>query len=796
MKIQVNIYRLLFLSLKLCFTIMVVACFDMSVIVAKPDMPFLGIGFSEFEKGDFKGIQVNYIVPNSAADTSDLKKGDIIYMVDYQHLASSNISENFKRYINDEKSVDEQLVLHYVRNNLMISKQIDGSFIDVDYDVDNVLTEVNQLIANNSLSFKFHRNAQQKIVKLNLATKPLVQTSSPNISLSLFPSISYIAPYYSELIDVLKVYDGYEDHFSVIEKFQYYNEFWDDGLRFPLIRYLHVYYDKLPSFTRLLQQELGVISPHDVFLLQQRLADSIVKSDPVIYPRSKVFKDHYDFIQSILLNSSQLLDKALAGLSVDDRSFILAKTPVIMQQLTNSFIIVGNEFISDHDIANYFVLLKKVDLESLVLGYSQLLQLWNPDWLQVLSHATDDLEFIESSFEGISGSICFSAETKLGLFVIAGTGDNTYTKDVSFLIDLGGNDTYRNNAAGYYTDHFINVLIDLDGNDIYSSTMDHSQGSGFLGYGLLLDLKGDDLYRAVRLSQGAGVFGFGAIVDWEGDDSYVAQDFSQGIALGGQAFIYDFRGDDHYSSSLFSQAVGLTSGVGSIFDFYGDDSYLLGNRDFSSYGSSGIFKGAGQGFGFGFRHVSSGGIGLLYDYKGNDQYESGNFSQGTGYFYGLGVLVDDRGNDVYIGSRYSIASAAHSALGILRDRRGDDSYQTIYGSSMGIAWDNSNSFFIDEAGNDVYDCIDRNFCLAQADHNSFALFNDKDGKDVYMANFNKVSPSNSYNGGESFSIHIDEGGDNDIYSGVVKLNNVSKVPENSYLFLDLKSSLAKYLRQL
>ena len=188
-----------------------------------------------------------------------------------------------------------------------------------------------------------------------------------------------------------------------------------------------------------------------------------------------------------------------------------------------------------------------------------------------------------------------------------------------------------------------------------------------------------------------------------------------------------------------------------------------------------IFKGAGQGFGFGIRHISSGGIGFLYDYKGNDFYESGNFSQGTGYFYGLGLLIDDMGNDRHIGSRYSIASSAHSALGILINNKGNDSYQTLYGSSMGIAWDNSNSFFLDESGNDVYDCLDRNFCLAQADHNSFSLFNDKSGKDIYNVNVIKPPATNSYNDGKSFSIHIDEGGGN----FVIPLNTFKSCPNIS-----------------
>ena len=152
---------------------------------------------------------------------------------------------------------------------------------------------------------------------------------------------------------------------------------------------------------------------------------------------------------------------------------------------------------------------------------------------------------------------------------------------------------------------------------------------------------------------------------------------------------FSYKEATKIESHLHSQSADIAMGVDAS-----------GNKD----------EGAGdQGIMFGIRHISSGGIGFLYDYKGNDFYESGNFSQGTGYFYGLGLLIDDMGSDRHIGSRYSIASSAHSALGILINNKGNDSYQTLYGSSMGIAWDNSNSFFLDESGNDVYDCLDRNF---------------------------------------------------------------------------------------
>ena len=767
-------------------------------IYSNPNNPFLGIGYSEFikEKENFYGIQIDYIVPNSSADKNNLKKGDIIYMVDYQNLATSNTTEEFKSYIKNEKDINDQLVLHILRRDLIVGKNIDGDFIDVEHTLDDVVAEVNLIQPNNSLIFKFKKNIKQDIVKLNLERKPLILASTPNISLDLFPSIDYMGPYYTELLDSLRIYDGFGSHFEELEKHQLYNEFWDDGLRFPLIRYLHVHYDKLPAFTGLLHQELSTISINDVDILQQRLSDSIAEVTTYPYPKTTIFTDHYDFILKIITESKVLLNNALKNLTQENRDFILAKTPIIINQLEKSFIIAGNEEISDHELATYFSLLNKVDTAGLFHGYATLLKLWNRDWLDDLKSAVNSLAMIDSTIDGLTGKIHFSEETEHGTLVISSGEDNTYTKNIPFIIDIGGNDTYRNNAAGSTKDAPISFVIDLDGNDIYSSSELYSQGSGILGYGLIIDYKGDDLYRASRLGQGIGIFGCGGLIDYYGDDSYVAQDFSQGLALGGKSFVIDYYGNDSYSAALFAQGVGLTKGLGSLFDFYGNDTYFLGARNLNSYGTEGVFKGAGQGFGFGFRHISSGGIGFLYDYKGNDHYESGNFSQGTGYYYGLGMLFDDYGHDTHLGSRYSIGSAAHSALGILKNRRGDDTYKTIFGSSLAIAWDNSNAFLLDEEGDDIYNCLDRSFCLAQADHNSFALFNDKNGSDIYHALFEKPEPTNAYNGGKSFSVFIDEGGSKDTYFGDLSLNNEAKGPVKSFLFLDLKSSLQKYLRKL
>jgi len=65
--------------------------------------------------------------------------------------------------------------------------------------------------------------------------------------------------------------------------------------------------------------------------------------------------------------------------------------------------------------------------------------------------------------------------------VIRGIGDDVYTKDADLLIDIGGDDVYKNNAGGCRSSYEeIAVCIDHNGNDRYESPNDmYVQGFGF-----------------------------------------------------------------------------------------------------------------------------------------------------------------------------------------------------------------------------------------------------------------------------------------------------------------------------
>ena len=112
---------------------------------------------------------------------------------------------------------------------------------------------------------------------------------------------------------------------------------------------------------------------------------------------------------------------------------------------------------------------------------------------------------------------------------------------------------------------------------------------------------------------------------------------------------------------------------------------------------------------------------------------------------------------------------------------------------MGIAWDYSNAYFADYSGNDHYQCLEGNFTLAQAEHNSFAFFNDKSGKDIYNINFQKPVAENSYDGGKSVAIFLDEKGQKDSYKSLYTNSSID-YSNSSFLFLDIDGNLPSFVK--
>ncbi len=209
-----------------------------------------------------------------------------------------------------------------------------------------------------------------------------------------------------------------------------------------------------------------------------------------------------------------------------------------------------------------------------------------------------------------------------------GCAAQTYRNDYLLQVDVGGDDTYRNNAGSNMVDlnfapagsavpglrgtgpargcqraipglaaadcvPLAAVLLDLHGQDTYGvkETPDHDAGcttdpvvrrmmtggAGFLGVGILRDAGGTtDRYTGKTGALGAGhIFGLGVLSDTGGDDVYRAVRNSQGFALvGGFGLLHDEAGRDSYDfylpAPIDPAAPNQTEGAGGVRDDEGE----------------------------------------------------------------------------------------------------------------------------------------------------------------------------------------------------------------------------------
>jgi len=272
---------------------------------------------------------------------------------------------------------------------------------------------------------------------------------------------------------------------------------------------------------------------------------------------------------------------------------------------------------------------------------------------------------------------------------------------VGVLADDTGNDRYVSvnfaQGAGVYG---IGYLIDREGEDGYE-VFSFSQGFGYVkGFGCLLDMKGNDRYIAndeevdgsnpqssehnTSFCQGAGFGrradleegnsmsgGFGLLIDMEGNDSYSCGVFGQGTGYwAGTGLLFDAKGDDQYKGVWYVQGGAAHFAIAALIDKEGNDRYdaLLN-----------MAQGAGH-------DVS---LGFLIDSLGNDHYISPNLALGGGNDNGIGFFVDGAGDDVYETrgpGAINLGKANYSkhlwgswrdkelSLGLFIDRGGKDTY--------------------------------------------------------------------------------------------------------------------------
>lgn len=235
------------------------------------------------------------------------------------------------------------------------------------------------------------------------------------------------------------------------------------------------------------------------------------------------------------------------------------------------------------------------------------------------------------------------------------------------LLDEGGDDQYEMAAAGLGAGYFgVGLLLDAEGNDRYH--LYEGEGEGFGGpggIGILADRAGDDHYYAepdaakagradyhskhkvaANSAQGVGsgrradgsdghswAGGLGALIDVEGNDRYRAGNFSQGLGYWyGTGLLWDGGGEDEYRSVYFTQGSGAHFAIGALIDEGGSDRHILEET-------------AGAAFGFGWDVVNA----FLIDRGDSDDvYDAKIISTGLGEVRSNAFFIDEGGNDRYV----------------------------------------------------------------------------------------------------------------------------------------------------
>ncbi len=370
---------------------------------------------------------------------------------------------------------------------------------------------------------------------------------------------------------------------------------------------------------------------------------------------------------------------------------------------------------------------------------------------------------------GVTGSITAVYNTPWGLLVIGGTGDNAYSAEalrkIAFIIEPGGNDTYRGRVASAVGGLIrpFSAVVDLDGDDVYDSQgLTYAVGGAVLGLSALIDLHGNDIYKGDDGCCGAGFFGSGLLYDGGGSDLFQGRNLCEGAGAFGIGLLVSeadsipppgpppeedrgytlglvkvpdtgalpirYDDNDTYLAARQSQGFASTYGIGLLYDRTGNDVYRSSGRYLHRPLLPNDFQSLSQGFSIGFRPRAGGGIGLLIDEEGNDFYDAEVYAQGASYWYSLGLLFDGGGNDRYLATQYAQGAGIHLSIGSLWDRGGDDHYMCKFGVTQGTAHDLSVGMLLDESGNDYYAVSDGQ---GMSITNSTAIFIDEQGDDVY-----------------------------------------------------------------
>ncbi len=295
----------------------------------------------------------------------------------------------------------------------------------------------------------------------------------------------------------------------------------------------------------------------------------------------------------------------------------------------------------------------------------------------LIDHAGDDVYQLEMG----SGGAGFAG---LGI-LYDGKGNDAYMGNrltqgaaiggLGLLFDAAGNDRYTSHAfaLGFGGPSGVGAIVDVKGDDRYQCG--DKLPSAYNAQDAPNAKPGDPQFQYDCFGLGAGVGsriltkradlqtlslagGWGLLLDIAGQDKYQSANFSQGHGyFFGAAVMMDLEGSDDYHAARYGQGSSAHHGVSVFVDRSGDD----------RYGSTGPFYNAGVAWDHGVSAAVDGG-------SGNDRYQ---FEQttglGAGDIHGFGLFVEEGGNDQY-SAKSGLGHSSDHGIGGFFDLNGRDTY--------------------------------------------------------------------------------------------------------------------------
>jgi hypothetical protein len=253
-------------------------------------------------------------------------------------------------------------------------------------------------------------------------------------------------------------------------------------------------------------------------------------------------------------------------------------------------------------------------------------------------------------------------------------GINTeYLHDYVLIVDVGGDDSYFNNAGGNVVDLMRGpasppALVAAPARGCQTDAeLNMGSGNCFIAEAALLDQRGDDTYQRLQTPEadavcttdlivrrlatgGSGVAGVGILLDQRGDDAYLGKTLALGMGhSGGFGLLRDREGADGYSAIRSSVGAGVLVGLGTLEDGSGNDLYNPYNPAGGVIDNMGACR-AGNANLFGAGLIAAAGV--LRERSGNDVYEVAGVvnTLGSGDLAGFGTFRDEDGTDAYNGA--------------------------------------------------------------------------------------------------------------------------------------------------